>query len=166
MIDQSRPDDLTQRVIEELHEKARLPWTLNLEVLMVYQLASQLQLALRHPANHGPSAEASRFFLGTLAKAFSQFAPAIGESIALGNEPANDVPVDPPAAGPSFLEVVFDRFDAAVAGNLEAGALHVPTTLVILAQLREVVSRLDPRLGDRLVAVRCEAVAAEKGGRA
>jgi hypothetical protein len=64
---------------------------LHLNMLMLLTLVANLQLALRHPGNTGPSAEAARGIIdGIIDRVRDDGYPAHAELMELGNDPAYD----------------------------------------------------------------------------
>ena len=58
-------------------------------IMELLQIIGQLQLALRHPKNHGPSTQAARYFIGW-ADGHLVGQPALREVIRRGFEPSQD----------------------------------------------------------------------------
>lgn len=85
---------LVQRAAEEVKIADGSGWKINVELDLssAIQICGNLQLALRHPANNGPSAELARKFIrmvreGIRDRGFAAHADMIG----LGDDAANDV---------------------------------------------------------------------------
>lgn len=79
---------LEARVHEELAAESPLI-ALAIDRLTAITIIGNLQLALRHPANHRPSVEIVLEFIRRLDE---RLPPALREAVALGFDPRHDVP--------------------------------------------------------------------------
>jgi hypothetical protein len=85
----------TEQVFAEALERltARAPsLKLDLDWQTTVVLVAQVQLALRHPGNRGPSAELARTFLDTLIARVEEVEPTVARCLRMGDDPQHDVP--------------------------------------------------------------------------
>ncbi len=68
-------------------------WNVDFETLI--SIVGQVQLALRHPANIGPSATQSRRAVEKVIAMLETASPGIAKYLNMGFDPAHDVPVGP-----------------------------------------------------------------------
>ena len=82
--------DFTQRLLDDcVQAQKRGLMRMDMDFSTGFMLVAQLQLALRHPANQGSSAELCRRFLKGLIDKLS-VTPTIREALEQGNDPRRD----------------------------------------------------------------------------
>lgn len=79
-------------LVRELQEAHPLPLTL--QAVSAYQLASVVQLALRHPALPPHVRRTAEQFVAVVCGHFAA-APTVRQTLLHGNDPAHDVPARP-----------------------------------------------------------------------
>lgn len=89
--------DLEQQFNEAFARLAQAHPSITMEISMqdLLIVISQIQLALRRPANAGPSAERARAILDDWLNAVEQVEPFVANMLRRGNDPRFDVKVGP-----------------------------------------------------------------------
>jgi len=73
---------------------AQPPVTLVMPAAVIFNLIAQCQLALRHPANHGPGAQAARQWTEQAARYLDGLVPGTYDLVQMGYDGRYDQPPD------------------------------------------------------------------------
>lgn len=86
-------NDILKQFSQEVKANQERVFWLDMRLMPLIQIISQVQLALRHPRNNGPAAHMGEAFVKQVQQLLSEF-PAVVDVIERGNNPENDVQWD------------------------------------------------------------------------
>jgi hypothetical protein len=147
---------LTARAGEALRMHGDKQWDFSMAFTTAFQIASQLQLALRHPDNNGGAALAAQTFIKVIASALRIVSPDLEELLKRGDDPSHNTIAN---AWPKRIAGAIALTDAKISYEIAGGTLDARTALAVLSYVRFRLAFLGSGLDDLLAIPQTEEAA-------